>query len=137
MKTRGFTIVELIVVIAIIGILASVILRSLNSARLEGVDAKVISEMDAISKRASIEEAQSGTYDVVCGSGVYSQATAIADVIASINTLASSTVICNSGPGDYAISVGLNDAYWCIDSGGARGEVATELTTTPLQLSCP
>ena len=82
---RGFTIVELIVVIAIIGIIAGIILTSLNDARVDGVDAKVISEMDAISKRASIEQVQFGTFDVVCGSGAFTQSETIADIINSIN----------------------------------------------------
>ena len=102
------------------------------------IDAKVITEMDSITKRATIEHAQAGTYDVVCGTGVYSQSTAIAELIASINQLASSTVICNSAPDAYAVSVGLNDAYWCVDSTGVRGERAVPLDVgPPADLVCP
>ena len=137
MNTDGFTLVELIITIAIIGILAGVILTSLNDARIDGIDAKVISEMDAISKRASIEQAQYGTFDIVCGTGAHSTSTQIADIIDSINKLSSTTVVCNSGPGDYAISVGLKDSHWCIDSGGIRAEVSDPLETAPPELSCP
>jgi prepilin-type N-terminal cleavage/methylation domain-containing protein len=137
-QTSGFTIVELLITIAIIGILAAFIFRSVNDARIESIDAKVITEMDSITKRASIEHAQAGTYDIVCGTGLYSQSTSIEELVTSINQLASTTVICNSAPDAYAVSVGLNDTYWCVDSTGVRGEVATPLDVgPPADLVCP
>ncbi len=44
----GFTLIELLVVISIISLLSSVILASLNSARMKGRDAKRISELREI-----------------------------------------------------------------------------------------
>jgi prepilin-type N-terminal cleavage/methylation domain-containing protein len=135
---NGFTIVELLITIAIIGILAAFIFRSVNDARIESIDAKVITEMDSITKRASIEHAQAGTYDIVCGTGVFSTSTAIAELVESINQLASTTVICHSSVDAYAISVGLSDAYWCVDSTGVRAEVTTPLAAgPPPDLVCP
>lgn len=46
--TKGFTLVELMVVIAIIGILASIVLASLDSARKKGRDARRISDVKQI-----------------------------------------------------------------------------------------
>jgi prepilin-type N-terminal cleavage/methylation domain-containing protein len=67
MKQRGFTLIELLVVIAIIGILSAVVLASLNTAREQGEDATIQSELASMRSEAELFYTNnSNSYDDVC-----------------------------------------------------------------------
>ena len=59
-KTEGFTLVELIVVIAILGVLAAVAIPAYNGYITKAKDAAVISELDAIQTAAQAANATTG-----------------------------------------------------------------------------
>ena len=145
MYSRGFTLIELLVVIAIIGILASVVLASLNSARDNGQQASVKSNLNNI--RAMAELAYDDEPDLCYGDGDASgcAASAVAPgicpttadtIFANTNvseaitsaTAAGNLNACSStaNQGDWAVVVQYADdpnAGWCVDSSGKSKEV--------------
>lgn len=136
MLRRGFTLIELLITMAIIGILAVVILGSLQSARDKGADAKIKAEMNLLVKRASLSRNDTGDYDAVCGTNGSTQDQEIVKIISSIEGKANVVVTCNSDTDGFAVSSQLVDGdNWCVDSTGISRDIATPLG--PGVLLCP
>jgi prepilin-type N-terminal cleavage/methylation domain-containing protein len=133
---RGFTLIELIIVVAIIGILASVILPRLNTARDIAFVTKVVSELDSLRKTAAIEESNQLTFDVVCGSNSFATSTKILSLIASIQETTGNQIVCNSATDEFALSVEIVPrSFWCIDSSG--NSTSTSANIAVGEFRCP
>lgn len=93
----GFTIVELLIVIVVIGILAAITLVAFNGIRDRAAVASAKSDLANIGKMVSIRHADSGTYNL--GSAAYKSAIQEAGV----STSGLSFAIC-AGVDEYAIA---------------------------------
>jgi prepilin-type N-terminal cleavage/methylation domain-containing protein len=162
MKTnfkKGFTLLELLVVVALIGILASVVMVSLNSARGKGGDAAIKSNLANLRSQAEIIYSASACYgdgtpitDTVCAAFAEGTCT-----FATANTLFANPIIATQIQGAtnasgaaangvcsaeangtaWAVAVTLksdSSMVWCVDSTGASksfsGTPANAITTS-------
>lgn len=64
LRARGFTIMELLVVIAIIAILASVVLASLSSTQAKARDARRMEDVSSIQKALALYSVSHGRYPI-------------------------------------------------------------------------
>jgi len=131
-RVEGFTLIEMLVVIAIIGLLSSVVLVALGPSRNKAKDARIVSDINQI--RAVMETLfvpTSGTYSITpvsnsCagGSGSADINKALVDIGTNGGTNCTINLTANST--GYAISAVLNisSAIYCADSTGKFG-VAT------------
>lgn len=83
-KQSGFTIVELLIVIVVIGILAAITIVAFNGVQQKGRDAKRSNDISYIKKLLEMYKADNSTYPAVCAGGDNSGCT--------ITTLASALV---------------------------------------------
>ncbi len=118
-KRRGFTLIELMVVIAIIGILAAIITVSLGSARAKGRDAKRISDIRTIQLALEEYYNDNGTYPISIYSGALANYLPVIPndprdnttpySYSSYNSLGSGNCTGTNKPIGYHLGAGLED----------------------------
>jgi prepilin-type N-terminal cleavage/methylation domain-containing protein len=130
-KRNGFTLIELLAVVAIIGLLSSIVLVSVNKARLKAKDATIYQNLSQLRNVAElIWHEESDGYTKLCSSGRLSGSGTnyekpITAIKESISTSGSQDV-CYANNSEYCVRANLlTEGYYCVDSTG-RGVVTTD-----------
>jgi prepilin-type N-terminal cleavage/methylation domain-containing protein len=133
----GFTLIEVLVVITIIGILSGMVLVNLNNARLKAYDASIKLQLASVRREAEIYYTGPGgeTYgnnanSCNAASSMFKQDTIISNLIDGVSNISSAVATCRSNGTNFAVSANLLSAIdptednWCIDSTGAARTIA-------------
>lgn len=146
-QMRGFTILELLVVLAIIGMLAIIVFVSINGGRAGARDAKVKAQMTEIRKAANNYYDSKGNYGASSMATPANQCTGsmFTDVASRMHELTGksdtwpfgTTLSCQATNASYAVTASLTAAnaaliplasnYWCVDSSGVSKAVPAHL----------
>jgi prepilin-type N-terminal cleavage/methylation domain-containing protein len=140
---RGFTLLELLVVIALIGIFASIVIANISRGRSGGSDSRVVAELQQARTTAEFFFNDNDTYgepgaDVnVSGSDCGTNTTMFTDESSPMypfgdtaNYPAGTILNCVQNDQSYALSASLSTQtagkqdFWCIDSMGASRKIS-------------
>lgn len=136
---KGFTLLELLVVVGLIGIFAAVVIVALDSARAKGADAGVKSNLDSIRTESELFYANNGnSFLPEYGAAIYGTCpTAYTGSVAGANMFSSDKNVfdalveavkrggnessCYNSGSAWAVAVGLKTnakTSWCVDVDG-------------------
>lgn len=129
-----FIIIIIFVGIAIIGILSSVVLASLNAARQKGADASIKANLANLRLWGVLYEDSNKSYTGFCNDSNAINSLKSASKSASLNQ-SEFNYVCKNISSSWVASVPLRGGgYWCVDSSENNPRaINTELTT---QISC-
>lgn len=114
--------------IAIIGILASVVLAALSSARAKGQDAAIVADLSSLRVQAELYNSSNNSYYGFCHSAETLKS------ITSIPKVKDTDTICNDSDKGYAAASLMNSGgYSCVDN---SGEVTSVNTSIGSRTSC-
>lgn len=144
LQKTGFTLVELLIVISIIGILSAVVLSSLSTARGRGNDAAIKQNLHSIQIQAELYGIANNSYGNVsygttCTADMFGDPPTARALDGADKANGSGKVYCYAGGNEYLIAVDLaTGGYWCLDStGAARPETGAAPAAIPAGNVCP
>ncbi len=142
-KQKGFTIIELIVVIAIIAVLASIVMVNVTGYINKSKDAAIQGNLSTMLTNAAQIQDSTGSLATACSATIQQTALAAADKAYDGNDTANQVTDCNvAGTNDAwaaCAQLKVTDAYFCVDSTGAKKTVGTRATcvTDWAATACP
>ncbi len=132
-KSKGFTIIELLVVVAIIAVLTGIVLVNVTSYINKGKDAAIKGNLSSILINTATYYDTNGNYTAFCGTPSYMvPEAAILSAnggVAGINTKCVGTATTTCACATLKVTAGN---VYCVDSTGYKKE-----TTNTCALACP
>lgn len=134
---KGFSLLELLISITIMGLLATIVLNSVSTSRSKAYDSKIRQQLNSFRTAADIyfsnQEPNSynttGSPITVCSQGIFNDLSPTngqpGKYIDVANLPTGTQVVCGAIDNDYAVKATLysGNSYWCIDSKGSNREI--------------
>ncbi len=122
---KGFTLVELMIVIVIVGILASIIIANMTSSRNRAKDSSIQQSLRELRNAGELYFNEAGTYDGICAEdNTISDAGNFGRIEDYINSNGGDEIKCLDSDSAYAVIASLNVGdCWCVDNQGSSKEV--------------
>lgn len=139
---KGLTILELLIVVAIIALLTSLIIVGISNSRLKARDSRIRSHVSDLRNTAEMSFINIGNYEDVCNEdGTISDSDNFGRIKGFIKEQ-KGIVACNDNNSAFAVIVALNlGDCWCIDSSGNNKKVSLTEDTCADELAslfaCP
>jgi len=133
-KSKGFTIIELLVVVAIIAVLAAIVLVNVTQYINKGKDAAIKGNMSTILTNGAIHYDSAGNYTAfpLAANPAYNGP---AEAIEAAN--AAPTAWVNGTGSAYCVKAVLKDTTtYCVDSTGFKGALATGKCASATEVTC-
>lgn len=140
-STRGFSLVELLIVITIIGLISTIVLNNLSTSRSRAYDSKIKQQLNSFRTAAEIyfnnQDPNSYSTAASCGGGLFNDVDSnngAPGLYIALGNLPPGTDeadrACQSSGSSYAVKVNLysNNNHWCIDNRGFSGEIVGPIT---------
>lgn len=135
----GFTLLELLVVVAIIAILASISMVAISDSQNKSKNSKIKSQISNLRRVTEVYyTSNNNTYGSTvsnCTSGMFADTTNdVAKFVTIANYPSGTTLACYASSTAWAVSSTLfGGGYWCTDSTGANKQTSSATTST----TCP